>query len=106
MLEVIEVILKHLQSFSKVYRLLQMLHLRIIQTESGELLWLHVLRRWLLLLFKSEGFLCHLSLKEKALELLVNASVYVNGVSLSHLSGQVVHLTLINNELLLARNHV
>jgi hypothetical protein len=57
-----------------------------------------MLRAWLFRLFESESFLGHLSFEKQALKLLVNSCVHVDRVALAHLTCQIIHLALVNNQ--------
>lgn len=47
-------------------------------------------------LLQSESFLRHLSFEEQSLQLLVNSSINVDRITLTHLACQIVHLALVN----------
>ncbi len=57
-----------------------------------------MLRAWLFGLFESKGFLGHLSFEKQTLKLLVDSCVYVDRVALAHLTCQIIHLALVNNQ--------
>lgn len=108
--QTIKVLFKHLNRLSEHQRLLEMLKLAFVQeTGCGEaglysphdLCWRQSDARFLS--WNSECFMGKLGFNKEPLEYLEHASIYINAVAITHLSCEVVHLRLVNNQYCLAR---
>lgn len=95
---VVKVVLKYFQRLAQVTRLAELLQLRFIHTQSGQLLMELVLSSGLVVLIEGETFLGQVSLHKQSLKLLEKCGVYINCGSFPltvHLASEVVHLSVV-----------